>query len=326
MLVKNKKNIIYVRYDTRKYESASEKIIKFLRKVLIRVEIETIENGQIILIPKYKKNNNFIKNRLLKQVKNLLEDKEFQGLIYEKDLFSFKDEIGNILKDKKQNKVKNKIKDRLDSIQILNGKYLMKNMLKNILKYIFDINKQNMSLENIYIFVNEYTKDNIYIINSLIAKFKTVNIITENLRYYKRLEMSLYKEGILINVSNNKKKSARYAKYIVNIDFEKEIFEKYNINMNSVIINLTNNERFFDNIFRGVLVNNFDVHINQDDWEFIKEFYGNIYIKVYLEGYLKANMVKYNYVENVCAKYGVIVYRLIGLHGALKKEEFERIK
>lgn len=298
----NNKGTAYIRSDNRHYENSKEKYIKFFRKILIKVKLETIEDEAIILVPKYKKYGKFIEKRLLKQISSYVNRNEFQGLILEEDL-KF-------------------LEQKLDNKHILNGKYLMKNLVLKILEYIFNINKQNMSLENIYIFVNKYSKNNIYIIENLISKFKTVNIITENLKYYRRLESSLYNEGVLITVSNNKRKSAKNARYIINMDFEKDTLEKYNINMDSIFINLTEFEGFFENKFRGVLVNNLEVTINQDSEDFIDEFYGKVSRKLYLESYLKSKVGSCEDIERICKEYNVNISRLIGVRGILEEREF----
>lgn len=178
------------------------------------------------------------------------------------------------------------LKDYFQEYEKPDGKYLMKNCVMKIVEYIFNVSNKNMNLENIYVFVNKYTKHNIYIIKMLVEKFKTVNIITENLKYYKMLENKLYDEGILITVSNNIRKSAKRAEYILNMDYPKETFEKYNINMKSTIINLTEEGIFFDKAFNGVLVNNFEIEIDEDKNVFINEFFGDINKKLYFESLL----------------------------------------
>ena len=291
----------YIRKDNRKYENLREKCKKILRKVLLKVQFEQIRNGTIILVPESKKYNHFIKRRILKQINSYITKQEFNGFVFEEGL-EF-------------------LKQNIDRSRMVNGKLLMKSLLIKILESIFYTSRHNMNLENIYIFVNCYSKENICIIEKLVEKFKTVNIITQNLRYYKRLEDSLYRRGILITVSNNKRKSARSAKYIVNIDFEKELFEKYCVNMNSVLINLTESENFFENNFKGVVVNDFKLRINPDRSVFVNEFFGNIDTKLYVESQMGFNVGNIDYVENMCREYGVEVFPEKKYHGM----EYENI-
>lgn len=302
MSFKNKDKIGYIRCDNRNYEKVREKVARFLRKIFVKVKYENIKNGEIIVIPEYKKYNKIISKRIIAQLNLYIKEHQI-------DYFAFEENLQFIEK-------------KIISSNILNGKFLMKEIILKILEYIFEINKQSINLENVYIFVNKYTKSNIYMIEQLVSKFKTVNIITENLKNYRRLESTLYNEGILITVSNNKRKSARNAKYIINIDFEKESFEKYNINMNSIIINITNELIFFEKTFKGVLVNNFEICINEDYKEYIKEFYGNINSKIYLESILYSGKEYLEKAERLYMEYDAKILALTGVRGTLQKCEF----
>ena len=302
MLYKNVKKIGYFRIDNRKYVKIWEKFLRFIRKMFIKVEFESIDNGTIILIPAYKKYNGFIVNKIIKQVHNYQKSVLLDYIIYEDKLKLFE--------------------KKLETTKILTGKYLMKKILVEIFEYIFGLNNSNMNLENVYLFVNTYNKENVYIIEKLIENFKTVNIITENLRYYKILEEKLYSQGVLITVSNNKRKSAKNAKYIVNMDFEKENFEKYNINSNSIIINLMDENLNLEKNFCGVVVNNFEIHINNDTSDFINEFYGNINKKIFLESVLFSDLKKYSNMVATSLKNKVEISALYGKRGVLQKWEF----
>lgn len=261
--------------------------------------------GEIILIPKYKICSK-IKNKILEnKIRNVLKHHDFNALVLEENL---------------------KIKmEKLDDINLLNGKYLMKNSLQDVLEYIFNCNNQNTNLENVHIFVNEYTKNNIYIIEGLTQKFKTVNIITENLKYYRRLENTLYKNGILITVSSNKRKAAKSANVIVNLDFDKENFEKYNINMNAIIVNLTNNKMFFERTFKGIIINNYELKVDIDSREFIDEFFGKINEKNYLESCLLTGKDFRGKAEEILKQYKAEIVELIGVRGKIQKSEISGV-
>ncbi len=302
MLYDNKEKIAYVRLDNRVYEKNVEKYIRYFRKMCIKSKPEYIDIGLIIDVPEYKKYNQWIKKRIFEQVSSYIKEYNIDYIVFDNDL-EF-------------------IMNNFDETKVLNGKLLMKGLIIEILNYIFEVNNKNMSLENIYVFVNQYTKSNIHIIKKLVEKFKTVNIITENLKYYKRLENSLYDEGILITVSNNIRKSARNAKYIINIDFCKELFENYNINIDSLIINLTDEVVLFEKKFGGVLVNNFEVCVDEDSAKFIEEFYGNIDKKIYLESILCTGKQYYEKAGDLFKQYNGKIRNLTGIRGVLQKCEF----
>ena len=148
----------YVRFNDRKYVEFIEKIFILIRKVFVKVSLEKFsinkfEDTFIILVPKYKYYNNFIKNRIVKQINKLLLSNKIDNLLFDDNLKFLSEE--------------------LKQFQKLNGKYLMKNLIFGILEYIFHINKTNTELENIYVFVNEYSKYNIKIIENMWKMFKT---------------------------------------------------------------------------------------------------------------------------------------------------------
>ncbi|MBE5806173.1 MAG: hypothetical protein E7313_05635 [Clostridiales bacterium] len=292
--MKNEK-INYYRLDNRNYIKKHEKILRIYRKVFIKIIVENIDNGKIIVLPMYKKINKISKKIILNKLEKIdgricVLDKKLNGLLLE------------FLEDKKR--------------KCLDGKEIMKNMIYEIFVYIMKKRKTNCKLENIYIFVNEYSKINIQLIKRMAMQFKTVNIITENLRKFKYLEEELYAQGILITVANNKKKSAKNANYIVNIDFDKELFEKYNINMNSVIINLTDEKIFYEKMFNGILVNNLNINIDKDIEILKEENYGNIENKLYIESYVIGN--KFVNYDTLIKEYNISIKELIGVRGVIE--------
>ena len=298
---------LYLRFNDRKYVKFTEKIIICIKKILGQISIEKIsvnkyKDTNIILIPKYKNYNLYIKYRIVNHIKRYISLNKIDNILVDKNLqFLFKD---------------------FEQNNILCGKYLMKNLILGIIEYICNINKINTQLENIHIFVNQYSKDNIKIIENMCKKFKTVNIITENLKYYKRLENKLFDEGVLITVSNNKRKSAKNAKFIVNIDFEKNKIEQYNVNMSSIIINLINEKVLFEKYFRGVLINNIKIMLNSDLKCYINEFFGEINENIYLENLLYDK--ECGDAQNEFLKYGCEIVGLIGIRGVINDKELQK--
>ena len=69
-------------------------------------------------------------------------------------------------------------------------------------------------------------------------EFKRVNIITNHIGKFRKIEEKLYiEEGILLNISNNRRKSLIKAELILNVDFPKELINDFSIYDKSVIIN-----------------------------------------------------------------------------------------
>lgn len=292
----------YVRKHNRQYEKKIEVIRKIIRMIFLKVKIERIGNDVMFLLPNYKKYNKILLKIFSWQINMYAKRFNINQLIIEKDLQFPKESFRTIYKS--------------------NGKLIMRKKMMQIFEYIFSINKENINLENVYVLVNEYTKQNIYAISKLVETFKTVNIVTENIRRFRMLENSLFSKGILITVSNNKRKSLKNAKYIINIDFDKIRILMYNIKSNSIIINLADEDIKLKNNFNGVLVNNFELEVNSNKTCFINEFYGNIDVKIFLEMMIKRNIKNLEYIKEIDEEYSTKIKCLTGVRGRLENNEF----
>lgn len=334
MLKQKNEDIIYIRQDNRKYEKRKTWFLKFLRKVFCKICIENIENGNIILVPVYKKYNSCIRKTIVKQIEKFIEKNEKYKIVLEEKLqFLWKDLNSNLevkwrnLKSKLQNSENNeynkmKILNDKYKLELLDGKELMRIYVLEILDYIFNLSNKNINLENIYMCVNEYNKYTTQIIQELINKFKTVNIVTENLYKYKKMEDYIYKNGGLITISNNKKKSLRNAKYILNIDFEKEKMEEYNINNNAIIINLYHKNLDLNKGFSGIIINNFELEIDKNQLDYVNEYFGNLNEKIFIESIFFRNRVINNFSKPKSNQYKTKIVELIGVRGNIQKNEF----
>lgn len=299
--MKNNSKIVYIREDNRIYVRIIDLIIKYICKLFLIIRYERVSSVDLIVIPKLKSYNKLIVKIIIKKIKRILKNKEQYYIAFDDKTVE--------------------LKKYFDKDIVLDGKYFMKHYVIDILIYIFNSNLQNMSLENIYVFVNNYSKLNIYLINKMVGKFKTVNIITENLKKFKKLENEFYKEGILITVSNNKRKSAINAKYIVNIDFGKDLFRKYRINQKSIIVNCIEEKDIYTNDFNGIEINNLNVIIDENNSQYINEFYGNMNKTIFLESCL---LIGNDYVEKIDLikkLYNAEIGELLGVRGIINKKE-----
>lgn len=294
--------IMFIRKDDREYESSYERLKRKIRKIFLKVKVENIQNDVMVLIPKYR-NYGYILTKILSyKIHRIIMYKKIKELVFEEKL--------------------DFIKKDFEQYCLSTGKLVMKMNIMQIFRYIFNANNSNSNLENVYLLVNEYSKQNLYIINELIESFKTVNIITENLRSYRRLENRLFREGVLITVSNNKRKSLKNAKYVINMDFDKNRILMYNIGSKSIIINIADETIVLKNGFNGVLINDIEIKISSAQDQFINEFYGRIDKKVLLELVLKNNIDKLEYIEKINQKFELKISGLIGVRGRLENNEF----
>lgn len=186
-------------------------------------------------------------------------------------------------------------------------KKLLSDFAEEILKNIIEKQKQVVEQQSIYILAKENNIQRKNQITNLLAKYKAVNIITANIREFKKLEENLEESSETFAVLNNKKKSLTRAKYIINVDFnEKEILE-YNINRTATIINLNKGKLNLNN-FDGYVINN--IEINSENQKFdVKDLY-------------LANIISAKQIQDIIESGK---YKLIGNNGYIFQSYFLRL-
>lgn len=277
------------------------------------IEIRKFDNNYVIAISN--RNKISIKKRLAKYIEKL----KIETLVFENELEgSFKEEICTIL-GKKQ-------------LVIVNGKKLMEYMEFEIVKYIINKQKTSMRQEDIYIVFKKEEGLDLNFLKKFIENFKVTNIVTNDIERLKNVQNNLLEnDGILIAVSNNKKKALKRAKYIINLNLNKEELEKYTINRNSIIINIREEVKYNNSSFDGININYFNISCPD---EYIEKFeqIGNIevsfsLVKLYESILLCDNMQKQKKeaVYERISKDDIRITGLIGNNGPISDEELQKI-
>lgn len=167
-------------------------------------------------------------------------------------------------KMKKQEYYKNQLYSY--SVNILDGKKLFEVLLNKIVDYIIEKKKMQKQEISISILINDFNMIMQENIKEMIKQYKKINIVTNHLEKFKKLEEKVLKEeGIAINVSNNKRKSLSKSQIILNIDFPEELINKYNIYEESIIVNLKGNVKINKKRFNGMNIH--DYEIDYEDFE-----------------------------------------------------------
>ncbi len=73
-----------------------------------------------------------------------------------------------------------------NNINILNGKYLFKIMIINVLEHILNIRNEKLENQNIHIVVNQNSEMNINLIEYISGKVKSANIVTKQIRNFRK--------------------------------------------------------------------------------------------------------------------------------------------
>ena len=234
--------------------------------------IVKLEKDRIILPINLEKANEKKAKILSKKTLKILEKSNSKKVVISKRIQDFKEYV-NLLNQ--------------NGLEIIDGKWLFIILAPEILEYI--LNKENMKKEetNMYILINDLNEIAMQTIKRLANEYKSINIITNHIEKFKKVEELLIKElGIAITIMNNKKKSISKAKIILNFDFPKELINKYNIYEKAIIVNLNGIMKIEKKRFNGLIINDYEIeiknpteyHLEDEKYKF-KELYEACFYK-----------------------------------------------
>lgn len=232
--------------------------------------------------------------------------------------------ISNLVKIIKNNQIvlSKNLKENKDFLENLNknhiifydGKWLYRYILNELLEYI--LKKKNEAKENTEIsFLVNYVDDIIVQnIKKFAKEYKRINIITNHIERFKKIEKDLYDEdGIMITVTNNKRKSLIKSKYIINFDFPEELINKYRIYEKALIISIENEIKINKKRFCGTIVSDYNIILEK---EFnIKNDYD---IKDLFESLIFRKDNFYNIRKNV-ENSGLHIIQIYGKNGCIER-------
>lgn len=207
---------------------------------------------------------------------------------------------------------------------IAEGRWLFKFLVMQIIEYICKC--QNTSIDMLRIAIVTNNNDDLitYYIEQLSKRTKKLKIITSHRERFHSLEESLYyNNGIVLELSNNRRKALKEVDIIFNFGLEEEKINKYNIAENAIIINLKEKININAKRFSGININFYDIDFTNrliDNIEWAKDF-----DKVDLyESYLYRRDNIYNIQKDI-EKDRVIVKKLIGNNGEISPKEYQNI-
>lgn len=210
-----------------------------------------------------------------------------------------------------------------NKIDIVEGKELFRYLIIDSLKLIENIYRKNINNMEISVLANDIDSlDKINIVE--IAKMsKRMNIITNHIDKFKKIEEDLFEEyGILINIANNKKKSLKSSDIIVNFDMPEEIINKYNVNPKSIFINISENINIKNKRFCGINIIDYNIEWDNEYDEIFADYEkfskNNLY-----ESLLKNNTYVHNI--NKIKEDNIRIKEFIGIRGKISKEEFKKL-
>lgn len=231
--------------------------------------INTVYNSQILVQPI---KENYTEKQAKKLAKSIRKECKKHG-------------VNKVVLSKKiqNNKmVYNKIYE--SAINSFDGKWLQKYMAYEILDYILKNKNLKKEETEIAILTNYISNDAVETIKLLAKEYKRINIVTKQINEFKNLEEKIYDEyGMMITVSDNKRKSLLKSEIILNFDFKEKQLNEYNIFEEAIIVNLQGKTKINKKRFNGLIVNDYEIYSTREDDYFGLDKIKNYYIKDLLE-------------------------------------------
>lgn len=161
---------------------------------------------------------------------------------------------------------------------IVDGKWLFKMLVFEVIEYVIDKKFKEKKDVSISILTNDISEMTIYIINNLAKKYKDMKVVSNHIEKLKKIEEKVMEnEGILIHISNNKRKVISNIDIVLNLDFPTELINRYRINNEAIIINFNGNVKIKDKRFNGLNINDYEIEWKNAPFE--KETINKFFMK-----------------------------------------------
>ena len=228
--------MIYIKLEENMYkfiEAKYKRIPEFLKKIIYRLEYKSnniidkkVSNGELIILSSVNK-------KVIRDLKKMKNIKCWKNICISNNLI----ENNEFIDFTNQN-----------NLNIMDGKWLLKNIVDKIVEYIAESRKEPLNTYEISILCNKLDNTIVEKIREISQKVKKCNIITNNQKKYENIKEQIKKEtGKIFNVSNNYKKSAEKSIIVINFDFDDKQIQKCIFSPNAYIINV--NKKLENNDF-----------------------------------------------------------------------------
>ena len=230
--------------------------------------------------------------------------------------------VENVLLSKELNKNLNLCHALEESKKyIITGRRMGKALLN---KFVFEISKYtkySREKMNVLLLMNEYSLENIDLIEQLSRNVKEFSVISRNYTKYEKTSLKLFEHyGYMVNLYNSDTtKDFRRTNLVINLDYTEAEIQKIKLPKNSVIISLNNFIKTVKNGFNGIIIN--DIEVTSLEKENDSRYRGLAMCEAQI--YKPLRKLKDN--ERLFNSEKFIINGYIGIKGKITEEDFEKI-
>lgn len=273
-----------------------------IKKEFLIIALQKNYFGEVkILVPKLNEKNNLSKvKKILKKIKEY----NIQNVVLNDEL-NKNVELKNTLFDNKK--------------YIITGNRIAKVLLPKMIEEISNYMKYQKERLKVVLFLNEYSIENIDLIECIAKEVKQLTVISQNYTKYEKTANKLYQNfGCIIKLYNTDAKEFKREHIIINMDFKEEEMKNILIPRNSILISLNEKIESLKRSFNGIIINDIDIFgegINNDNFRKLAVCEAKLYRPL--------RKIKDN--ERVFFDEKYVVNGYIGKNGKITQEEFEKI-
>lgn len=208
-----------------------------------RISSEEILGEVKITTPKIKKKNEKL---LIRKILKTIDAHSVENVILSKEI-SLNNNLCRCLQESKK--------------QIITGRRLVKVLLMKFVNEISAYTKYQKERMRILLLMNEYSLENIDLIEYISKDIKELDLVSRNSTKYEKTAVRLYEQyGYYINLYDlNSKRDFKKVNLVINLDFDNEQIKKMRFSKNSIVLSLNNNLSKIENGFNGIIINDIDI-------------------------------------------------------------------
>lgn len=250
--------------DDLSYKYRNRLFINFLRKIkklkYVFGNIKRIESDDKIEYICYTVRNK--EEKTLKKIERLVRKNVNSNIILSR-------RIKEITSNKESTEIYQNVKEIIKNSE--KNKSIYRNFVRTIIKSVIERKSQIPEEQSLSILIDTKDYNNTQLINELMTQYKMINIVTSNIKQFAGLEEEAEQNFEPISVLNNKRKSLRNAKYILNVDFSGEKIKEYSIDRTAIIFNIADTKIDKLMYFDGNIINNVEL-IDNGEFELQDEY------------------------------------------------------
>lgn len=145
-------------------------------------------------------------------------------------------------------------------LEMIEGKWLFEILSYDVLAYILEKRGMKKEETRISVLVNDLSENMLENLIKIAQEYKRVNIITNHIEKFKKIEKKIFDEnGIMITVGNNKRKGLSKSALILNVDFPNELINQYHIYEKAILVNIRGKIKIAKKRFNGITINDYEI-------------------------------------------------------------------